>query len=55
MRQILQNLKSGETELVDVPCPQVKAGHLLIRTSASLVGIFGNRADAGGVWKSQFD
>jgi predicted dehydrogenase/threonine dehydrogenase-like Zn-dependent dehydrogenase len=37
MKQILQNLKSGETELVEVPCPQVKAGHLLIRTRASLV------------------
>ena len=37
MRQILQNLKSGETELADVPCPSIKRGHLLIRTRASLV------------------
>lgn len=37
MNQILQNLKTGITELVDVPCPQVKAGQLLIRTTCSLV------------------
>ena len=32
-----QNLKNGKTELVEVPCPAVKAGHLLIQTSMSLV------------------
>lgn len=37
MNQILQNLKTGVTELVDVPCPQVKPGQLLIRTTCSLV------------------
>jgi len=37
MKQILQKLKNGKTELVEVPCPAVKAGHLLIRTSTSLV------------------
>ena len=37
MKQFLQNLKSGKTELVEVPCPAVKAGHLLIQTSVSLV------------------
>jgi len=37
MRQILQNLRSGKTELVEVPCPAVKAGHLLIQTTTSLV------------------
>jgi len=37
MRQILQNLKSGETLLAEVPCPSVKRGHVLIRTRASLV------------------
>lgn len=37
MKQILQNLRTGETELVEVPCPRVKRGHLLIRTRASLV------------------
>ena len=37
MKQILQNLKNGKTELVEVPCPVVRAGHLLIRTSVSLI------------------
>lgn len=37
MRQILQNLKSGETTLADVPCPGVRPGHLLIQTRASLI------------------
>lgn len=37
MKQILQNLKSGETEAVEVPCPQNRPGHLLIRTLTSLV------------------
>lgn len=37
MKQILQNLKSGVTELVEVPVQTVKPGHLLIKTSASLL------------------
>lgn len=37
MKQILQSLSTGETEVVDVPCPQLKPGHLLIRTRCSLV------------------
>lgn len=37
MRQILQNLKTGVTELADVPCPRVGHGQLLIRTSRSLI------------------
>ena len=37
MRQILQNLKSGITELSDVPCPRVARGQLLIRTVRSLI------------------
>lgn len=39
MKQILQDLKNGDTSLVDVPCPQVKKGHLLIRTRASLISL----------------
>lgn len=39
MKQILQNLKSGETILEDIPCPSVKPGHLLIRTTTSLVSV----------------
>ena len=35
--QILQNLRTGETEIVDVPAPAIGRGQLLIRTSCSLV------------------
>ncbi|UCE06024.1 MAG: bi-domain-containing oxidoreductase [bacterium] len=37
MRQILQNLKTGHLEVVEVPTPAVKAGHLLIQTLCSLI------------------
>ncbi len=39
MKQILQNLKSGDTILEEVPSPQVKPGHVLIQTSRSLVSL----------------
>jgi len=37
MKQLLQNLRSGETTIVDVPIPQPKPGMALVRTSASLI------------------
>jgi len=37
MRQILQSLKTGATEVAEVPCPRVGRGTLLIRSSRSLV------------------
>ncbi|MCB9849360.1 MAG: bi-domain-containing oxidoreductase [Phycisphaerales bacterium] len=37
MKQVLQNLNSGTVELVEVPCPLVRRGHLLIQSRASLV------------------
>ena len=37
MKQILQNLSNGETKLVDVPCPKVSKGSILIATRKSLV------------------
>jgi predicted dehydrogenase/threonine dehydrogenase-like Zn-dependent dehydrogenase len=37
MKQIFQNFKNGATELVEVPRPGLKAGHLLIQATASLV------------------
>ncbi|ODS23376.1 dehydrogenase [Candidatus Endobugula sertula] len=37
MKQVLQNLKSGETSVVEVPSPQVKSGHLKIKTNVSLI------------------
>ena len=37
MKQLIQSLKTGKTELVEVQCPQVKPSHLLIRTTTSLI------------------
>jgi threonine dehydrogenase-like Zn-dependent dehydrogenase/predicted dehydrogenase len=37
MKQVLQNLKTGETEVVDLPIPAVKRGQLLITTTQSLI------------------
>lgn len=37
MRQVLQNLSSGETEIIDVPAPAASPGKILIATRASLV------------------
>ena len=39
MLQILQNLSSGETKLVEIPAPMPKAGNVLIKTTKSLVSI----------------
>ena len=39
MKQIIQNLKNGNTELIELPAPQVKAGQVLIQTSRSLVSL----------------
>lgn len=37
MKQVVQNLGSGVLELLDVPCPQVGRGHVLIATRASVI------------------
>jgi threonine dehydrogenase-like Zn-dependent dehydrogenase len=37
MKQLLQSLKSGSTEIVEVPCPAAKRGQLLIRTRKTLI------------------
>jgi threonine dehydrogenase-like Zn-dependent dehydrogenase len=39
MKQIIQDLKKGNTILEEVPAPQVKPGSLLIRTTRSLVSL----------------
>ena len=44
MKQIVQNMKSGETQIVEVPVPIIQPGFLLIRTAASLVSIGTERA-----------
>lgn len=37
MKQILQNLRTGEMELAEVPCPSVGRGMVLIQTSRSVI------------------
>ncbi len=37
MQQLCQNLKDGKTEIVHVPVPGVQPGHLLVRTTYSLI------------------
>lgn len=39
MKQIIQDLKSGETILEEVPAPQVKSGCVLIKTTRTLVSL----------------
>lgn len=39
MKQIIQNLKNGNTILEEVPAPLVKKGHVLIQTSKTLVSL----------------
>ncbi|GAB3178531.1 bi-domain-containing oxidoreductase [Telluribacter humicola] len=39
MKQLIQNLKTGQTILQEVPAPQVKRGCVLIRTRRSLVSL----------------
>jgi len=37
MKQVLQNLKTGATDVANVPCPAVPDGGVLIRTSRTLI------------------
>ena len=37
MKQILQNLKDDSTEIAEVPCPRLAPGHLLLRTTRTLI------------------
>ncbi len=37
MKQVLQNLKTGELEIAEVPVPAIRAGSLLIKTSKTLI------------------
>lgn len=37
MKQVVQNLRSGELELIEAPCPRVTPGHLLIQSQRSLI------------------
>jgi predicted dehydrogenase/threonine dehydrogenase-like Zn-dependent dehydrogenase len=37
VKQVLQSLRDGRTDVVDVPCPAVRPGHLLVRTTRTLI------------------
>ena len=37
MKQILQSLRTGATEVTEVPCPTARPGHVLIHSSRTLV------------------
>ncbi len=37
MKQVLQSLKDGSIEVAEVPAPKLRAGHLLIATTSTLV------------------
>lgn len=37
MKQVIQNLRTGKTEVIDVPIPQIREGYALVKTTASLV------------------
>ena len=37
MKQVLQKLNSGQTYVIDVPCPKPTEGQALIKTSYTLV------------------
>lgn len=39
MKQIIQDLKKGNTIIEELPSPQVKKGHLLIKTKRTLVSL----------------
>ena len=37
MKQVIQNTRNGQLTVKDVPPPKVRAGHILVRTGASLI------------------
>jgi predicted dehydrogenase/threonine dehydrogenase-like Zn-dependent dehydrogenase len=39
LKQLIQSFKTGETKLEDVPAPLVRKGHILVKTTRSLVSI----------------
>jgi predicted dehydrogenase/threonine dehydrogenase-like Zn-dependent dehydrogenase len=46
MKQLLQQVNSGEIEVVDVPAPKLLPGCVLVRTAASLVSVGTERASS---------
>ena len=55
MKQILQNLRNGETTVVEVPSPTVKPGHLrIIGQIINRHGIIGVAAGSLFVFKGKY-
>jgi len=46
MKQVLQQVRGGEIEVVEVPAPMLLAGCVLVRTAASLVSVGTERASS---------
>lgn len=44
MKQLLQNLRTGEAKVADVPVPALQPGRVLVRTAASLISAGTERA-----------
>ena len=55
MKQVVQNARSGKLILRTVPDPRVKAGHLLVRTRASLISAGTERLAVKFVRKNLFE
>src|SRR5690242_11732792 len=54
MRQVLQNARSGEIEVADVPSPKLLPGYVLVRIAASLVSPGTERASSEFARKNLF-
>ncbi len=39
MKQVVQNIRKGRTEIVEIPCPKPPPGAVLVRTAASVVSV----------------
>ena len=39
MKQIVQDIKNGHTSLQEVPVPNLKSGHILVKSTRSLVSL----------------
>src|SRR5262245_40055085 len=37
MKQVIQSLRSGSTEVAEVPCPAIEPRHILVRSTRTLV------------------
>ncbi|MDX6695677.1 MAG: hypothetical protein QOF02_3280 [Blastocatellia bacterium] len=55
MKQVLQNLKTGQMAVAEVPAPVVQRGRVLVRTAASLISAGTERMAVDEGKKSLFD